>query len=254
MAITYDPFLALPNGGIDTGLGFRMQSAGAPASSIDPTQAGPPVAPSTTIAPPSASQQAGGVSTPQEFFNQLFPSDTLTPEMLTQQEAILNAHGIKLVRNAAGVPGKIQLPDGSVVDVIQGAGSGLNKKQWLTGGGGGGGSLGDLGYSFGSSLAPWTQQFSAPTAEQAQNTPGFQFAMQQGLNAIQNSAAARGTLLTGGTLKGLENYAVGTGLQSYGDIYNRAMGEYLLNRENFYNNEDRPFNKNLSLATLGKPA
>src|SRR5215831_17452423 len=51
---------------------------------------------------------------PQQFFNLLFPGDTLTPDMLTQYEAVLKAHGITLVRNAAGVPGKIKLPDGQV--------------------------------------------------------------------------------------------------------------------------------------------
>jgi len=80
---------------------------------------------------------------PQQFFNLLFPGDTLTPDMLTEYEAALKAHGITLVRNAAGVPGKIKLPNGQVVDVIQGAGSGLNRKQWLTDSGGGS-SAGDV--------------------------------------------------------------------------------------------------------------
>src|SRR5262249_5055818 len=31
---------------------------------------------------------------PQQFFNLLFPGDTLTPDMLTEYEAALKAHGI----------------------------------------------------------------------------------------------------------------------------------------------------------------
>jgi hypothetical protein len=46
-------------------------------------------------------------------------------------------------------------------------------------------------------LTPWTQQFTAPTAAEAAATPGYQFIKQQGNEALQNSAAANGGLLTG---------------------------------------------------------
>ncbi len=59
--------------------------------------------------------------------------------------------------------------------------------------------------------------------------PGFQFRMGEGLKALQHSAAARGTLLTGGTQKALERYG-----QDY------ASGEF-----------GNVFNRNLSLAQLG---
>jgi hypothetical protein len=39
--------------------------------------------------------------------------------------------------------------------------------------------------------------------------PGYQFEMQQGTNAIQNSAAARGQALSGNTLQGLQQYGQG---------------------------------------------
>jgi len=85
------------------------------------------------------------------YFQQKFPTgSTLSPDMLTANEADLNAHGIQLVRNAEGVPGKIKTPDGHIIDVIQGAGNGTNKSQWLDtsaggGGGSGSGSVGDFG-------------------------------------------------------------------------------------------------------------
>ncbi len=107
---------------------------------------------------------------------------------------------------------------------------------------------------FGGMVTPWTQQFQAPTAEQALQSPGLQFALQRGNDAIQKSAAARGTLLTGGTLKSLQDFSQGVALQGYGDVYNRAMGEYGLARDQFYQNQDRPFGKYLSLAGLGQNA
>ncbi len=59
-------------------------------------------------------------------------------------------------------------------------------------------------------LTPWTQQFTAPTAAQAEATPGYQFQLQQGENAMQNSAAGQGSLLSGRTLASLNNFAQGT--------------------------------------------
>jgi hypothetical protein len=55
---------------------------------------------------------------------------------------------------------------------------------------------------------------------QLQSAPGYQFRLAEGAKALQRSAAARGTLLTGGTLKGLERYA-----QDYasGEYANRAQ-------------------------------
>src|SRR5579859_5947605 len=72
-------------------------------------------------------------------------------------------------------------------------------------------------------LTPWTDTFQAPTAAQAQATPGYQFAQQQGQNAIQNSAAARGGLLSTGTMKTLDQYSQGLADQTYSDTYNRAL-------------------------------
>ncbi len=62
--------------------------------------------------------------------------------------------------------------------------------------------------------------------------PGYQFRLGQGLQGIERSAAAKGTLLTGGTGKALERYG-----QDY------ASGEF-----------GNIFNRNLSLAQLGENA
>lgn len=53
--------------------------------------------------------------------------------------------------------------------------------------------------------------------------PGYQFTLQQGQNAINNSASARGGTLNGGTLKALGQYTTGLANQTYGDAYNRYL-------------------------------
>jgi hypothetical protein len=68
-----------------------------------------------------------------------------------------------------------------------------------------------------------------------QNDPGYQFRLQQGDQAIQNSASARGTLLSGGTLKDLMSYNQGLAGTEYQNAYNRALGTYQTNFGNTLN-------------------
>ncbi len=98
----------------------------------------------------------------------------------------------------------------------------------------------------------WTQGFTAPTAEEAMNSPGIQAALKMGSQAIQRSAASKGTLLTGGTLKDLTTFANDLGSQAYGDVWSRAMGERQNAQSTFFHNQDNLFNRNLSLAQLGQ--
>jgi len=46
-------------------------------------------------------------------------------------------------------------------------------------------------------------------------TPGYQFALNQGLDATKNAAAASGMLLSGNTLEGLSRYTTGLADQTY---------------------------------------
>jgi hypothetical protein len=91
-------------------------------------------------------------------------------------------------------------------------------------------------------LTPWTQQFQAPTAAQAQQTPGYQFQLQQGLAAAQNSAAGQGGLLSGGTLAGLNNYAQGTASTNYQNTFNNALTQYQSAYQSFLNNQQNQYN------------
>lgn len=95
-------------------------------------------------------------------------------------------------------------------------------------------------------LAPWTGSFTAPTAEAAASEPGFQFQLGEALKAIERSAAAKGTLLTGGTGKALEGRAVDLANTNYKDVYGRAYNEYDTRRSDFLNNEANRFTSQVS--------
>ena len=103
-------------------------------------------------------------------------------------------------------------------------------------------------------LAPWTGSFQAPTADQAAATPGYQFQLQQGEQALQNSAAAKGTLLSGGTGKALEQYGQGLASTNYQQVYNNALGQYQQSYNEFQNNQSNQFNRLSALAGSGQTA
>jgi hypothetical protein len=77
--------------------------------------------------------------------------------------------------------------------------------------------------------------FTAPTAEDVYKDPSYQLRFQQGQNAIENSASARGVLGTGGTIKDFINYGQNFASQEYGNVYGRQQQDYLTNLGNAYN-------------------
>lgn len=85
----------------------------------------------------------------------------------------------------------------------------------------------------GQAVAPeWTgydealPEFSAPTADSMTMDPSYQFRLSQGQQALENSAAARGGLLSGNTGRALQDYGQGAASQEYGNIWDRAMQDY----------------------------
>lgn len=58
------------------------------------------------------------------------------------------------------------------------------------------------------------------------NDPGYQFRLQQGQETLENSAAARGNLLSGSTLKDLTGYAQGMASQESANAYNRQFNAF----------------------------
>jgi hypothetical protein len=85
-----------------------------------------------------------------------------------------------------------------------------------------GGNAGAPGY--GSANKPFT--YSDMTAD-----PGYNFRLEQGLKAMNQTAAARGGLISGSALKAGQNYGQAMGSQEYQNAFNR----YQVNRSNILN-------------------
>lgn len=129
-----------------------------------------------------------------------------------------------------------------------------NQNESFGGGGGGyGGQQIPLG-QFGSLAQGWNGQFHAPSAQDAANTPGYQFTLHQGIDALDGSAAARGTVLGGGHAKAVMDYATGLADQTYGSTYNRALGEYGQAYNEFRQGGNDLFDRYYKLGGLGTDA
>jgi hypothetical protein len=76
-----------------------------------------------------------------------------------------------------------------------------------------------------------SQQFSFNPSD-LQNEPGYQFQLNEGMKALQNSAAAKGAALSSGTQKTLAGYAEGLAGTSFQNAYNRALTTFQTNRNN----------------------
>ena len=61
-----------------------------------------------------------------------------------------------------------------------------------------------------------------------QQDPGYRFRLGEGLKAMSHQAGARGGLISGQTMKGMEDYRQGLASQEYGNAFNR----YQTNRQN----------------------
>lgn len=68
--------------------------------------------------------------------------------------------------------------------------------------------------------------FQAPTAADVRADPSYDFRLGQGTQALEQSAAARGVLRTGGTLKGFEDYGQNFASTEYGNVYGRKRTDY----------------------------
>lgn len=135
-----------------------------------------------------------------------------------------------------GAPGAITLGNGSTLPGVPSLSSLVNP------------SLG----AEGSLSQGWGQTFTPPTAQQAAQTPGYQFQLDQGNQAIQRSAAASGDLLSGGTEKALDQYSQGLASTNYQQAYNNAYNQYSTNYNQFEQNQNNEYNRLASLAGLGQ--
>jgi hypothetical protein len=77
--------------------------------------------------------------------------------------------------------------------------------------------------------------FTGPTAADMTADPGYQFRVQQGLDALERSGAARGVSRTGGTIKDFIDYGQQAASQEYGNVFGRQRDIYDLNERNRFN-------------------
>ena len=61
--------------------------------------------------------------------------------------------------------------------------------------------------------------------EQFQQDPGYAFRQAEGMRALERSASARGNLLSGGTLRGIQRFGQDLASQEYGNAFNRYQIE-----------------------------
>lgn len=108
--------------------------------------------------------------------------------------------------------------------------------------------------AFGSLAAPWTDQFAAPTDVTQQNDPGYAFRLKEGTRLLENSAAARGGLLTGSTANDLQKYGQEFASNEYGNVYNRALTEYQQRYNVFQQNQSNLYNRLAGISGMGQTA
>lgn len=139
--------------------------------------------------------------------------------------------------------GQMQKTEGNVIG---------NYQPWINSGGQATSQLRDLLGTPGQGLLQnWTGQFNAPTAAEAAQTPGYQFQLQQGLNAAQNSAAGNGSLLSGRTLADLNNYAQGTASTNYQNVFNNDLTQYQSAYNTFLNNQNNTYSRLMGESQTG---
>ena len=74
-------------------------------------------------------------------------------------------------------------------------------------------------------LIPLASNYKPFGTEQFQADPGYAFRLSEGMKALDRTAAARGGLLSGATLKGAERYNQDLASQEYTNAFNRYQTE-----------------------------
>ena len=273
---TNAPQPALPAGGsLGTGFdenGQPMYGTPSPVNRTDPNNPNVQLLGSGSGPTMTPSGGAAGGTDYKSQFMAIMGGLPATPENLASKEKELQAAGFRVVRSGDGTAGKVAVPGGAIFDVIQGAHAGGGGSwQWLGGDSGGGGSLGSMGNFqtgtftgggqyplasvMGTGLAqPWTTPFNAPDPNSVTNDKALQWQMGRGIDAIQRSAAAKGTLLTGGLEKKLDEWGQGLASTYYGDVYNRALNEYRMAHDIYTGNQDSLYSRLAGVAGLGQNA
>lgn len=87
-----------------------------------------------------------------------------------------------------------------------------------------------------------------------ESSPGYQFAQQQGLNAVANNEAPNVGALSGPALKALTQFSTGTAAQYYNDYFNQALNQYSTNFNTQQTQQSNIFSRLSAIAGLGQNA
>lgn len=95
-------------------------------------------------------------------------------------------------------------------------------------GGGNGSEANPSSSRYGNEANPWLARLTAllDNPDSINQSAGYKFRFNQGQQALERSAAARGNLHSGNTLAALTDYGQGQASQEYGNQMNTLMGLY----------------------------
>lgn len=93
-----------------------------------------------------------------------------------------------------------------------------------------------------------TSSYKPFTMADFYSDPGYQFQMSEGQKALERSAAAKGLLGSGGTLKDTMRFSQGLADQTYGDAYKRYVNDFDMRN----NDTTQRFNRLATVAGLGQ--
>jgi hypothetical protein len=193
----------------------------------------------------------GGGPTPgneQQWFMDLVGNRPWNQQTFNALAPTLQQYGFHITPpNANHEQTKIQLPDGTWVRV----GFGEGHPVWIpqnNAPGQAGAGAGATGIN-----SPWAipPPFAAPSLEEFQKEPGLQARLAMGQQALERSAAAKGSLLSGGTQKALNRYSQDYASNEYANVYGRAADIY---GTNFNVQSQTPWNRWNQLQDRGLTA
>lgn len=94
-------------------------------------------------------------------------------------------------------------------------------------------------------------QFSFnPTMQQLEQTPGYQFTLNQGLNTLNNQMAAKGWNMSGAQARGIQDYAQGLASTTFQQQYQNALQNFMTN----YGTQSDQYNRMAGLVGVGQNA
>lgn len=96
--------------------------------------------------------------------------------------------------------------------------------------------------------------YSVPYAPNYQQSPGYQFQVQQGENAVLNSASATGGVNGGNTLKALTSFGQGLANTDYNQYLNNYNSQYWNQYNAYTNQQNQQFGQLQTLAGAGQNA